>query len=232
MAEVITDAPLSVKTKAVDMLECYLIDADVKRMDDDLKYCQGSIRYGFDISSSIKTTFLLFEDNRSAQDTVDKLNLMNHPSIMRSLGDVICFDQHLPNHVLPFPYFDTTYADYLDKKSNKTFEFKRFTPEFIQLTSQVVHGMSALQEKGFCCPNLEGKDIFKENNCISAKIWHFCICTGCTGDKHTDWRRLGQLLKKTAVDHKCLTIEIEDLCTKINKGILEGYALILSLFEC
>nr|ABA93942.1 hypothetical protein LOC_Os11g31740 [Oryza sativa Japonica Group] len=51
-------------------------------------------------------------------------------------------------------------------------------------------------------------------------------------DKHTDWRRLGQLLKKTAVDHKCLTIEIEDLCTKINKGILEGYALILSLFEC
>ncbi len=52
---------------------------------------------------------------------------------------------------------------------------------YLNVYSQVVHGMSALQEKGFCCPNLEGKDIFKENNCISAKIWHFCICTGCTG---------------------------------------------------
>uniref|UniRef100_A0A0D9XSF9 Uncharacterized protein n=1 Tax=Leersia perrieri TaxID=77586 RepID=A0A0D9XSF9_9ORYZ len=225
MAYIIEDAPHPVVTKVLDITELCLISTEVKKLDDGLNYCEGFVRYGFDAPFSIRTTFVAFENYESAVTTNDRLNLVNHPFIMRSLGGVSCFRQHQPCHFLPFPYFDTTYADYLDKRSNKAFEYKRFTPEFIQLTGHVILGIVALQEHGFCCKNLKGKDIaiVKENGSITVKIWHFRVYTGDKAKaRRAEWRRLGELIKKAAVDHKCLTLEIEDLCTKLENGILEG----------
>lgn len=103
--------------------------------EDALIYYNGSVKYGDD-SSVVHATILAFDV--SMEETVaatdEKLNMLNHPYIMRSLGFGIGIKEHRHYVFLALPYFEITFAHYVDKNCNRAMNLKRFSEEFVQLT--------------------------------------------------------------------------------------------------
>ncbi|GJN04773.1 hypothetical protein PR202_ga22345 [Eleusine coracana subsp. coracana] len=126
---------------------------------------------------------------------------------------------------LAFPWFQSTFMDFMDKSCKNTVDLERFSEDFIRLVTCIVYGLIELHSYNYYCPNLSGKQILvlKEHNSVFAKLWGFCpLELGNEKGKDMDWVRLGQILRKTAKNHKSYTIEIADLCERMMQGTLKG----------
>jgi len=95
----------------------------------------------------------------------------------------------------------------------------RYTNDFVILVSHIVKAILGLHSFGYCCKKMEAEHIVvvKENESISAKIWHFQKCSS-DKDKERDWKLLGHLLNKS----KLRSAENQDLCHKLTNGELMG----------
>jgi hypothetical protein len=96
----------------------------------------GKVRCGDDDDSFYEEATILAFDIQEKEDVEClhcRLNLVNHPYIMTSLGYESGSGQHQEYIFLAFPHFKETLAAYMEKKDDRTMQFGRFTEVFIEL---------------------------------------------------------------------------------------------------
>ncbi|KAK3120431.1 hypothetical protein QOZ80_9AG0687500 [Eleusine coracana subsp. coracana] len=203
------------------------ISRHVGRFQNALPFYKGKVRCGDDELAFTEAAVLAFQIHEGGRvlSLHHCLSLFQHPCLMNSLGYGYGTGEHEGFVFLAFPWFQSTFMDFMDKSCKNTVDLERFSEDFIRLVTCIVYGLIELHSYNYYCPNLSGKQILvlKEHNSVFAKLWGFCpLELGNEKGKDMDWVRLGQILRKTAKNHKSYTIEIADLCERMMQGTLKG----------